>query len=226
MRRVAADSPLGFPTVAEPPKQDRAQRLLDRIVTAGRELLADREFDQITVADIAARAGVSVGVFYTRFTSKERLLAHLARGLASELQRSAEKELSADRARTMPMLEIAERYFTLGADAFVRHRAVLKPLSLAVRLDAHRELRALTAAFNTGVHRLLRERLLAHRARIRHADPEAAVDFAILAASAALREIVLYGEPVSRLSRRHRQVALDAARECVSFLVCGDALKS
>jgi AcrR family transcriptional regulator len=41
------------------------------------ELVDHRPFDQVTVADIAKGAGVSVGNFYRRFTSKEGILPDL-----------------------------------------------------------------------------------------------------------------------------------------------------
>lgn len=41
------------------------------------ELVDHRPFDQVTVADIAQGAGVSVGNFYRRFTSKEGILPDL-----------------------------------------------------------------------------------------------------------------------------------------------------
>ncbi|MES2178714.1 MAG: helix-turn-helix domain-containing protein [Gemmatimonadota bacterium] len=208
-----------LPTVATAPVQQRARALIDRVAAATSALLAERDFEDITVADIARRAGVSVGVVYTRFATKEHLLAHLARDLTPALLARVESALAEERTATLSIREIAERYFLIAATAFVRHRAVLRPLSLIVRIEAHRELRLLTASFNAGVHAILRQRLLAHREHIHSEDPEAAVDFAILAASAALREVVLYGDPVSRLSRHQRQVVSDCARLCASFLV-------
>lgn len=214
----ASPAALEMPPVAEPPKQRRSQALLDRLIAASEALLAERDFEHITIADIAERAGVSVGVFYTRFATKEHLLAHLTRDLSARLQARVARALSPEKVAWMTMMEIAECYFTLAADAFVEHRAVIRPLSLVVRLEAHRELRDLVAAFNTGVHTLLRERLLAHRKHIRHDDPARAVDFAILAASAVLREVVLYGEPVSRLGAHQRRIVREAATLCVAYL--------
>ncbi len=222
LRSTQAPATNSLPPVASPPKQRRAWDLLERLSAATRALLAERNFETITVADIAQRAGISVGVVYTRFATKDHLLVHLARELAPKLQARVEAALAAERTASLSMLEIAERYFLLAATAFIRHRAILRPLSLIARLEAHRELRDLTASYNAGVHTVLRDRLLAHRDRIRHDDPESAVDFAILAVSAVVREVVLYGEPVSRLSRRHRHIVRDAARLCTAFLVAGE----
>ena len=48
-----------------------------RLVASCLELVEDRPFDQVTVADITQGAGVSVGNFYRRFTNKEGILPDL-----------------------------------------------------------------------------------------------------------------------------------------------------
>lgn len=58
-------------------KQGRSQRTLERIFDAAEELLKDRDFDQLTMADLAERAGCAVGTVYGRISNKESLLACL-----------------------------------------------------------------------------------------------------------------------------------------------------
>lgn len=63
-------------------KQRRSQKTYDAIIEAAFELLDAREFNEISVAEVAAKAGYSVGAFYARFKSKDELLeAMLARHL-------------------------------------------------------------------------------------------------------------------------------------------------
>jgi AcrR family transcriptional regulator len=56
------------------PVQPRAHRTVDRILQALEELLRDRSFEQISISEIIAAAGVSAGSFYARFPSKSALL--------------------------------------------------------------------------------------------------------------------------------------------------------
>lgn len=56
------------------PRQARSQETLDRFLTATEQLLAERPFEDITVADIVARAGRTVGSFYARFDDKDSVL--------------------------------------------------------------------------------------------------------------------------------------------------------
>lgn len=61
-------------------QQNRAQKTYESLINVGFKLLQKREFEAITVADLAGAAGYSVGAFYSRFHSKdeffEALLAH------------------------------------------------------------------------------------------------------------------------------------------------------
>ncbi|MGF1464036.1 MAG: TetR/AcrR family transcriptional regulator [Maricaulaceae bacterium] len=60
-----------------PPQQDRARRTRDKLLTALEALLTERGFEQIAVADIAARAGVAVGSVYSHFKDKTAFLQAL-----------------------------------------------------------------------------------------------------------------------------------------------------
>jgi len=58
-------------------KQERSRETRRKLVASCLELVARRPFDQVTVADIAKGAGVSVGNFYRRFACKEGILPDL-----------------------------------------------------------------------------------------------------------------------------------------------------
>jgi AcrR family transcriptional regulator len=69
---------------AVPAKQRRSQITHEKLIEAGFELLEHREFDAIPVAEIAERAGYSVGAFYARFKNKDDFHGALVRQYASE----------------------------------------------------------------------------------------------------------------------------------------------
>ena len=60
-----------------PAQQARGRDAHVRLVQACLELIEQKPFVQVTVAEIAAEAGVSVGNFYRRFRSKESILPDL-----------------------------------------------------------------------------------------------------------------------------------------------------
>ena len=59
------------------PQQRRSFKTLEKILGAIAELLDEKHFERISMAEIAQRAGVSVATLYTRFEDKQSLLAYL-----------------------------------------------------------------------------------------------------------------------------------------------------
>ena len=64
--------------------QPRARATRDSLLSAGRMLLAQRDFDELSIADIAGAAGLSVGSFYGRFQDKESFFALLQEQVTAE----------------------------------------------------------------------------------------------------------------------------------------------
>ena len=54
-------------------RQKRSQKTYDALIATSFKLLEQREFDEISVAELAQRARYSVGAFYARFHSKDEL---------------------------------------------------------------------------------------------------------------------------------------------------------
>lgn len=61
-------------------KQKRGQKTYDALIATAFRLLEKRDFEEITIAELAQKAGYSVGAFYARFRSKDEffdaLIAH------------------------------------------------------------------------------------------------------------------------------------------------------
>ena len=63
-------------------KQQRSLQTQQALLAAGRELLKTHDLPALTVAQVAAAAGVAVGSFYSRFDDKNTWFAELARQAA------------------------------------------------------------------------------------------------------------------------------------------------
>jgi AcrR family transcriptional regulator len=64
--------------------QPRAAATRDALLAAARRLLADRDFDELSIADIASSAGLSVGSFYGRFRDKATFFGVLQQQVTAE----------------------------------------------------------------------------------------------------------------------------------------------
>jgi AcrR family transcriptional regulator len=54
-------------------RQKRSQVTYDALIDTAFAMLGEKDFDEISVADLAQKAGYSVGAFYARFRSKDEL---------------------------------------------------------------------------------------------------------------------------------------------------------
>lgn len=54
--------------------QDRSRQTRDKLVMAFGELVREKPFEAITIAELAKRAGVAVGTVYRRFANKDALI--------------------------------------------------------------------------------------------------------------------------------------------------------
>ncbi|MEI9851366.1 MAG: TetR/AcrR family transcriptional regulator [Sphingomonas sp.] len=59
------------------PRQLRSRRTQERFIDAGWQILHSTPWENVSIAEISARAGRSIGVFYQRFGSKEDFLTYL-----------------------------------------------------------------------------------------------------------------------------------------------------
>lgn len=60
-----------------PPRQLRSRATMERIMTAAEQLLEERPFEQITVAEISALSKSAPTAFYARFSDKNALLLEI-----------------------------------------------------------------------------------------------------------------------------------------------------
>jgi len=64
-------TPKAEPVDILPAKQARSRATRDALVRAGKKMCEIKDFDDLSVAEIAAAAGCSVGSFYSRFADKD-----------------------------------------------------------------------------------------------------------------------------------------------------------
>jgi AcrR family transcriptional regulator len=191
-----------------PVQQARSQQTLERLLDSAEALLADKGFDEVTVADIAARAGLSVGAIYARFRDKEGILHRLQDRFVAEAHLTAEATLDPERWAGASSEEIAGELIAFLVEIHRERVGVLREMLGRARSDA--EVYARRDGLIAHIARLLSALLLARAGTLRHPEPELAVPFALRLVLGVLKDAILYGTP-----RAHGIPASDAvlARE-------------
>jgi AcrR family transcriptional regulator len=184
-----------LPTRPRTPRQPRSRDTEERILRAFGELLEESSFEDVSVQQVAGRAGVSVGGFYARFGSKDDALLHLMyAGYVRDALAMAETALDPARWRGAGIAPIAHAYFTLMLDAAYAHEGVLREIVSRTRANPDTVAdNTAWAAFRQGVREPFRQMMAERMADVDHPYPELALRFAFSACSSALREAVLFG---------------------------------
>ena len=186
-----------MPPTASPrsPRQARSRETQSRIVQALRELVTEKAIDDVSVQEIASRAGVSVGGFYARFASRDHALAHvLYEGYVQQAADEAARVFAAGAWDGRATCEIVRAYFRLMTDAGLEHAAILRELVRRTRENPG-EMADDPAwtRFREAVHAPFLRLMEARMGEFTHPDPLRALRTGFSATSSALREALLFG---------------------------------
>lgn len=199
------------------PLQERSRRTLERLLAATERLLRSRRFEDVGVGEIVRAARTSVGAFYARFRDKQALLPELYARYDRDLGR---RLASAERRLAARDLEGVAAWIARELLRVFRERTnLMRALALHARTSPD-AIDAATRARRKEQTSVFVRALLAHRARIRHADPERAVEQALFFAVSALREKALFAEAThaASLELSDAELVRACARLIVSYL--------
>ena len=170
--------------------QDRSRRTEAALAQAVAELCKDRPFEDVTVADVARRAGVAVGTVYRRFRDKRALLHLSDTAFVDDCREAFDEGMADDRVADLDLEGLARAYISLMIRKFRQHRVAI----LQVQRNADPKDGAIyarrAAEFNAHVHGRFRDLLRKRRREVKHPDLETALNLAIFFASAAARDAV------------------------------------
>lgn len=176
-----------------PALQARSRKTARAILDSALALLATKEYSEVSVSDIAGRAGVSVGGFYARFASKAALLHALDDQIHHLVADAVESAFAGTEERELEPVEILHCYLRAVAEVLRQHRVSIDQ----IRRHAHPDDATLFVERARGYYESVgggvRDRLLAHLEREgrRSARAGLAVNLAIYIVSATLRDAVV-----------------------------------
>ena len=120
---------------AKPANQNRSIEKKERILKALDHLLKKKSFEQISIAEVAARAKVSPATIYQRFNNRDALLAILIELYFRRVQEWA--EANQDNSEILTADNVRQALITLGRNSWRQAEALeylLKPAYLYSRL--------------------------------------------------------------------------------------------
>jgi AcrR family transcriptional regulator len=176
------------------PRQARSRATFDRLLSAAVALLAERRFEEASVAELVRRAGSSVGAFYARFGSKEALLHELDVRLF-EVGRAHWKEfLAPARWKGASAADILDEIVAQIVDRRRERRGLQRALALYVRSRPGSDFARRGARLNRLLTERLTELMLERRSEIGHPRPGLAVAFALEIIDSVTRDAILFAD--------------------------------
>src|SRR6476659_1844828 len=109
------------------PKQERSRQSFDRAVEGAMSLMVERRSGAITVAEVAARSGVSTGSIYARVASKDDLIRVAHARLMERLAIETRRALSLDASSQETLHALVGRAVRALAELLRRHADELAP---------------------------------------------------------------------------------------------------
>jgi AcrR family transcriptional regulator len=200
------------------PVQSRSQQTLERILASSTELIAEQSYEDLTIADIASRASISVGGFYSRFKNKEALYRTLRDRLSAETQQRI-TQAQARNWDTASLQDLVVHIVGRNAELYEKYRGVLRITHLKSRdLIANDQTDAIRA-YNRKIVESLEALFLLKRAEIRHRQPRPAIRIAIACMASMLREAIVFGD-TSLYPKNQRRVIVHSVAQVMCGYLC------
>ncbi|MEM9033704.1 MAG: TetR/AcrR family transcriptional regulator [Actinomycetota bacterium] len=155
------------------------------MLDAAESLFAQQGIEATTVADIAERAGSSVGSFYHHFRDKRAVQYALFDRFVAEAEQTTLDAIAPDRWEGASIADILRSYVELKV-VQDREQPAVKRAGLAVA-QTESELGARFAKVSATLDQGLRDLLVARRSEIGHPDPELAVTYVLHLLAAVLQ---------------------------------------
>lgn len=122
------------PAATTGPRSRKGARTRARLVEAAKEVFAEHGLPDARIADIVERAGLSYGVFYHYFESKEALFREIAHEIGARLHAPVDEVILQRGSSTAPedrLRQALRRYF----EAYRDDAPILGVIEQAARLD-------------------------------------------------------------------------------------------
>jgi AcrR family transcriptional regulator len=175
------------------PQQPRSQETLERLCEAALRLLNEKSYEQITVEEIAKKAGSSVGGFYGRFADKQALFDYLYDRYESELRATVDDLLEQNRWQGVSLEARFRALAELGMSVFQERKGFFRDLFMRTHSQRTPERLAQTVERGKLIDRV-RNLLMECTDEMTHPEPAMAVRIGFFSMMIAIQEKVLFAD--------------------------------
>ncbi len=173
------------------PKQARSLESMRRLVDAARQILNEDRLEAATIPRIAARAGLSVGSVYRRFSDKDALLREIC------LQHFLSKQefLSQLAQQIPPEAHLSEIIQGMAQGMMRSFREDAGLMRASIYYFHEQAVPKVRQKIDRAIYRMgeiTTSILLSRRDQIGHPDPDLAAELTMTMMSATIREIALF----------------------------------
>jgi AcrR family transcriptional regulator len=196
------------------PQQARTRAALGRLLDAAEALVAERGFDQTSVADIVSRAGVSVGGFYRRFQDKDGLLQALHERFCEEARATTDVALDPANWGGATVADILRDVVAFLVQIYRERVGLLRAFLHRCVIDAEvqRRQEELFEYIADGLERLLADRMEASD----HPDPKLALRFGLRTLHGALDDTIVLRTSAPVLE--DQRIVVELSRMIIRYL--------
>lgn len=199
------------------PMQERSRATLEKLLRAGVELLSERGYEGLSIADLGMRAGVSIGSIYQRFDGKEALFAALRDRVMAAID-AEQGKLFDDIDPALPDQALVQEAVGRLAAHFRRHGPLLRAIILRGTVDEPTRLRGSISSMTLA--KSFEAFLLSSVRRFGHEAPERAADVCFRIVYATLTRRIVSGPSFeSDAVISWDDLATEVARACAAYLL-------
>ncbi len=196
------------------PQQERTRAGLTRLLDAAEELLAERSFEEISIAEIAKTAGSSVGAFYRRFRDKDGLLHALHERFSADARATADEALEPPRWAGARLEDIVEAFTAFLVQTHREREGLFTAFMRRGAVDT--SMRQRTEELFAYIGDRLNELLSEHRQRINHPDPALAASLGLHMMIGTLSNPMRI--PIEQIARDDARLVTELARMFTSYI--------
>jgi len=173
------------------PQQERSRESLRKLQKATAEVLGQHGVEGATIPRIARHAGLTPGAVYRRFRDKDALLETTILGILERQEERLKSGLTAEKVAQIPLPVFAEQVISGMVITYRANAALLRAMRIFTLGKTGTAFWKKACQLETRSYERVVNLFLAHRDRIRHADPRTAVAMGLMMVISTLFEVVV-----------------------------------